>query len=80
MAHSVAVQKNSNGESGVMMTVPTPSSSEAFSSITATIPALRPRKQHPRGVEQHAGGERGGHRTQQPHPQRGLPQPAGSLP
>ena len=42
IAQNVAVQKNSSGESGVMMTVPMPSNSVAFSSRTATMGALVP--------------------------------------
>ncbi len=42
IAQNVAVQKNSSGESGVMITVPTPSNSEAFNNSTAVTPALVP--------------------------------------
>ncbi len=41
-AQNAAVQKNSSGESGVMITVPTPSNSEAFSMITAAATGLVP--------------------------------------
>jgi hypothetical protein len=40
-AHSVAVQKNSSGVSGVMVTAPAAISRVAFSSTAATTPGLR---------------------------------------
>ncbi len=80
MAQNAAVQKNSSGESGVMMTVPTPSSSEAFSSTAADNAGLHRREQHPRGIEQHPGRQGSRQRAQQPDPQRGLPGHAVSRP
>ena len=41
-AHSVAVQKNNNGVSGVMMTDPTPRKRDVFSNSTADMPAVAP--------------------------------------
>ncbi len=41
-AHSAAVQNNSSGVSGVMVTAPAPSSRVAFSSTAAGTPRWRP--------------------------------------